>query len=69
MQFGQLIEYKFFLKNHAQNVVGLFLKSQNWVYLWTNNLKFFATCFDGITSWGLSQYIETKLQTNCLYFI
>ena len=39
-----------FSKNHLQNVVEKlftdpFLKNQNWVYLWINNLKFYTVCF------------------------
>ena len=40
----------FFLKNLFQNVLekvflGPFIKSQNWVYLWTNCLKCYKVCF------------------------
>ena len=39
-----------FSKNHLQNVVEKlftdpFLKNQNWIYLWINNLKFYTVCF------------------------
>ena len=44
-----------------------FLKNQNSAYLWINNLKFYTVCFYCMTSKGLSEYIETKLQTTCLY--
>ena len=40
-----------------------FLKNQNWEYLWMNSLKFYTVCFYCMPSRGLSQYIETKLQT------
>ena len=75
MKFGQLIEYNIrniFLKNHAQNVVEKlvpdpFLDNENWEYLWMNSLKFYTVCFYCIPSWGLSKYIETKLQITCFY--
>ena len=68
------ITWKFFLKNNTQNVLeNLFpdpiLKDQNGVYLWINNLKIYAVCFDCMLSWGLSKYIETKLQTTCFYLV
>ena len=51
--FGQLIEYNmrnFFLRKHPQNVVEKlapdpFLKSENYAYLWINNLKYYTVCF------------------------
>ena len=46
-----------------------FVKSQNWAYLRISSLKFYTACFYCMSSWGLSQYIETKLQTTCLYLI
>ena len=74
IKFGQLIEYNrdmFLLKNNAQNVVEKFVpdpffKNWNWVYLW---IKSFIVCFYCMPSWGLSKYIETKLQVACFYFI
>ena len=62
------------MKNNTQNVLeNLFpdpiLKDQNGVYLWINNLKIYAVCFDCMLSWGLSKYIETKLQTTCFYLV
>ena len=42
-----------------------FLKNQNWAYPWMNSLKFCEICFYCMPSWGLSKYIETKLQTTC----
>ena len=62
------------MKNHTQNVVeklipDLFLKNQNWAYLWINSLNFYTVCFYWMESWGLSKYIETKLQTICFHFI
>ena len=44
MKFGQLIEYRIFLGNHA-TVPHLFLRNQNWAYLWINSLKFHTLCF------------------------
>ena len=53
VKFGQLIWNitweTFFLRNHTQNVVeilfsDLFLKNQNWAYLWINSLKFYIVC-------------------------
>ena len=46
-----------------------FLKNQNWAHHWINSLKFYTVCFYCMTSWGLSKYVETKLQTNCFYLI
>ena len=64
MKFGQLIEYnmrniflkEFYTKYGGETIPKLFLKSQNWAYLWINN-------------WGLSKYTEIKLQTICFYLI
>ena len=78
MKFRYLIEYCmtniFSLKNYTQNVVeelfpDPFLKNRNLAYLWINSLKFYIVCFYCMPSWGLSKYIETKLQTNCFYLI
>ena len=65
---------RFFLKNHTQNVLeklvpDSFLKSYNWAYLWINGLKFYAVCFFFMTSWGLSNNVETKLRTTCFHVI
>ena len=76
-KFGQLIECditKIFLKNHTQNMVKKlvpdpFLKNWNWAYLWINSLKFYTVCFYCMASWGLSKYIDTKLQTTCSHLI
>ena len=62
------------MKNNTQNVLeNLFpdpiLKDQNGVYLWINNLKIYAVCFDCMLGWGLSKYIETKLQITCSYLV
>ena len=77
MKFGQLIEYNMtniFLENNTQNVAeklfpDLFLKSQNWAYLWINSLKFYTVCSYCMPSWELSKYIEIKLQNTCFYLI
>ena len=50
-------------------VLDPFLKSQNWAYLHTNSLKFYTASFYCMSSWGLLQYIETKLHATCIYFI
>ena len=75
MKFGRLIKYEcglFFLNNHTQNVLNKlfpdpFLENQNWAYLWVNSLKRYAVCFYCMPNWGLSKYIETKLQNFCFY--
>ena len=46
-----------------------FLENKNWAYLWINSLDFHTICFYCIPNWGLSKYIETKLQTTCVYLI
>ena len=33
----------------------------------TNSLQFYAVCFHCMIGWGLSECIETKLQTTCFY--
>ena len=70
MIFGQLLERSmkiFFLKNHTQNAMEKYysqtLKNRNWAYLWINILKFHTACFYGMSSWGVSEHIKTKLQT------
>ena len=40
----------FFLKNHAENVVGKLvpdphIKNKKWTYLWNNSLKCYTVCF------------------------
>ena len=77
IKYGQLIEYnmkKNFLEKSYIKYGGIlfpdpFLKNQNWAYLWINNPKFYTACFYCIPTWGLSEYIETKLQTTCFYLI
>ena len=75
LKFGQLIECNMwkYTQNHTQNVLeklvpNLFLKRQNWTYLWINNLNFYTVYLYCMPSWGLSKHIETKLQTTCFYF-
>ena len=46
-----------------------FLKNENWAYLRINSLKYYTVCFYCTASWGLSKYIETKLQTTCFHII
>ena len=79
MTFGQLVEYDMrnmkFVKNHTQDMMEklfqvVFLKNQNWAYLWINSVKFYTDCFSYcMLSWRISKYIETKLQITCFYFI
>ena len=75
MKFGQLIKHETFsLKNHTQNVMEKLapdpsLKNQNWAYLWINSLRFYTVCYYCMPSWGLSKYIETKLQNTCFYLV
>ena len=64
----------FFLKNHAQDVVDKlfsypFLKNQKSASSWIDSLKFYTVRFYCMAGWGLSKYIETKLQTICFYLI
>ena len=63
IKFGQLKKnikwWKFFLKNHTQNVVEKlfpdhFLNSQIWAYLQINSLKFYTVCLYCMPSWGLT---------------
>ena len=44
-----------------------FLKSHNWWYFWINRLRFYTVSIYCMLSWGLSKYIETKLQTTYFY--
>ena len=77
VKFDQLIEYSmrntFFEKSYsrcgAETIPRLFLKTQNWAYLWINSLNFYLVCFYCMPSWTLSEYIETKLHTTCFYLI
>ena len=77
MNVGQLIWYnirkisleKLYTSLVENSIPVPFLKSQNWAYLLTSSLKFHTVCFYCMSSWGLSKYIETKLQTTCFHFI
>ena len=77
MKFGQLIQYNiknvFLEKSHTkcdgETMPDPFLKNQNWAYIWINSVKFYTVCFYCKSSWRLSKYIETKLQTTCFYLI
>ena len=70
MKFGQLIECNtrniFLEKSYTNCGVETrprpFSEKLNWPYICINGLKFFAVCFYCMQSWGLSKYIETKLQ-------
>ena len=42
-----------------------FPNNLDWAYLWINSLKFYAVSFCCMETWGISKYIETKLQTTC----
>ena len=44
-----------------------FLKRKNRAFLWINIIKFYRVCIYCMLSWGLSKYIETKVQTTCYY--
>ena len=74
-EIGQSITWEtLFLRNHTQNMVETyftdpFVKNKKWENLWINSIKFYTDCFFCIPSWGLSKYFETKLHTNCFYFI
>ena len=69
--FDKLIEYNMkniFLKKSLTeygveaNPIN-FSKKSNWAYLLINSLKFYTNCLYCMLSWGLSKYIESKLQT------
>ena len=42
---------------------------QLWAYSWINNVKFYTACVYCMASWGLSKYIEKRLQTTRFYLI
>ena len=73
MKFGQFIEYNMrniFSWNNVHKRGGKtspssFPKSQNWIYIWISNLKFYSINFHCMPNWDLPKYIETKLQTTC----
>ena len=65
-----LVKKAIFLEKSYTNVVeklvpNPFMKSQNWAYLQINSVKFYTASFHCMSSWGLLQYFETKLQTTC----
>ena len=72
IKFGQLIECIMrnnFLKNHTRNVLGklfLFLKTKIKHIIC---FKFYAVCFYCMPSWGISKYIEAKVQATCFYVV
>ena len=43
--------------------------SEKWKYLWINSLKYYTICFNCMASWGLSKYVETKMQTTFFHLI
>ena len=76
-KFGELINYsmrnifleKLSTKCPGETIPDPFLKTQNWTYLWIDNLKFCTICFYCLPKWELSNYIETKLLTTYFYLI
>ena len=74
-EIGQLIEWymrNIFLAKACAKCGGEtsprpFLKNWKWAYLWINSLRFYTVSFYCMVSWGLSQYIGTKLQTTCFH--
>ena len=76
IKFGQLIERNmrkaFLQKSNIKcgwTSPRPFSEKLNQTYLWVNSLKFYTVCFYCMPSWGLSKYIETKLQTTCFHLI
>ena len=68
MKFRQLIEYNMrdiFLEKSYRKCGG----EDSLIHLWINSLQFYTVCFYCIPSWGLSTYIESNLQTTCIYLI
>ena len=72
MKFGQLIAHNMrniFLEKSCTKSGGetisrhFFKKPKLSIYL---DLKFYRVCFYCMPSWGLSKYIETKLQATCI---
>ena len=57
----------FFLKYYKQNVVEKLVPDPFQGLSLINSLKLHTVCFNWILSWGLSKYIEPKLQTTCFY--
>ena len=74
MQFDQLLDFymrkifleKSFTNSGAETIPKPFSESWNWTYLWINTLKIYTVCFYCMLSWGLSKYIEIKLQSTFL---
>ena len=77
MKSRQFMEYyitnifleKSFTKYGGETVPRPFLKNQNWKFFWIVNLIFYTVCFYCMPSWGLSKYIESKMQTTSFYLI
>ena len=77
MKFGQLIECnmknnfleKSYTKLGGETSLRPFSEKLKWAYLVINSLDSYRVCFYLMPSWGLPKYIETKLQTTCLYLI
>ena len=48
-----------------------FLKKEKWAYIWINSQNFYTVYFYCMLSlsWGISKYIEIKLQITYFYFI
>ena len=77
MKFGQLIEYimrntileKSYAKSGGETSPRRFSGKLKLTVSLLNNLNFYTVCFYCIPNWGLSKYIETKLQATTFYFI
>ena len=78
MKLGQLIEYSMRNNFHKESFTKYcgetiprhpYPKNQNWAYLWIKCLKFYAVYFYCFPSWGLLEYIKTKLKTTWFYLI
>ena len=54
--------HRMWWRNYSQR---LFLKNQNWAYVWISCLNFYTVCFYSMPSWGVLKYIETKLLATC----
>ena len=75
MKFGQLLEYNMkiiFLEKLSTKLDGETNPrpfSGKFRLRWINSLNIYTVCFYCIPSWGVSKYIEIKLQTTCFYLI
>ena len=75
MKFGLLIEcnmWNIFLEKSYTKCgkeTGPRPFSEKLKYLWIISLRFYTVSFYCMASWGLSKYIETKLQTTCFHLI